>query len=330
MCTSILCLCFPSVMIQRKYPICRARLLLHFFALLTLLGCGGSGPVSAPAPTSARGHLFIVGGGSQPPELVRRFVDLAGGPGRARIVVMPMASGSTEAGQEKADDLRALGADAFVLNLTRAEAESDSVARLLDEVTGVWFSGGDQVLLAPVLLNTPVLEAIHRRYREGAVIGGTSAGAAVMSDSMITGEQTRVGEDTAGYYGDEFPRIARRTIDVQPGLGFLPNAIVDQHFLQRERHNRLLSAVLEHPDLIGVGIDESTAIDVDPDGVWTVVGESGVLIYDARDARITPIGAPVLGATGVRMHLLPPGGRYNSRTGEAVLSTASSTSQRSR
>ena len=119
------------------------------------------------ARLDSRATLFIVGGGSQPPELVRRFVSLAGGPGRARIVVMPMASGSTEAGQEKADDLRALGADAFVLNLTRAQAESDSVARLLDDVTGVWFSGGDQVLLAPVLLGTPVLEAIHRRYREG-------------------------------------------------------------------------------------------------------------------------------------------------------------------
>ena len=306
---------------QRKYLASTMRLLSHFLPVLALvvLGCGGSGPASAPSPALARGHLLIVGGGSQPPELVRRFVDLAGGPGRARIVVMPMASGSDEAGQEKADDLRALGADAFVLNLTRAQAKSDSVARLLDDVTGVWFSGGDQVLLAPVLLDTPVLEAIHRRYREGAVIGGTSAGAAVMSDSMITGEQTRVGEDTAGYYGDEFPRVARRTIDIQPGLGFLPNAIVDQHFLQRERHNRLLSSVLEHPDLIGVGIDESTAIEVDPDGRWTVVGESAALIYDARDARLTPAGVPVLGATGVRMHLLPAGSTFEPSTSEAVL-----------
>ena len=88
--------------------------------------------------------------------------------------------------------------------------------------------------------------AIHARYEAGAVVGGTSAGAAIMSDSMITGDQTPPG-DTTGYYGDEYPAIERHRIEVVPGLGFLPGAIVDQHFIRRERHNRLLSAVLERP-----------------------------------------------------------------------------------
>ncbi|HET7275116.1 MAG TPA: cyanophycinase [Longimicrobiaceae bacterium] len=266
------------------------------------------------------GHLLIVGGGQQPPELVAHFVDLAGGPGEARIAVLPMASGSPEeSGQGKVEQLQEFGADAFVMNITREEAEMESTALLLDGVTGVWFPGGDQVRLAPVLLDTPVLRTIKDLYMAGAVVAGTSAGAAVMSDSMITGEQFLLESDTAGYYGDEFPRVARNTIQIVEGFGFLPGTIIDQHFLQRERHNRLLSAVLEHPALIGVGIDESTAVQVNPDGQWRILGESAVIVYDARDAGITGIDDAVLGARDVRMHLLPAGSSYDPDTGDARL-----------
>ena len=106
---------------------------------------------------------------------------------------------------------------------------------------------------------------------------------------------------------------------IAPGLGFLPSAIVDQHFLRRERHNRLLSAVLERPRLVGVGIDESTAIEVSPDGRWHVLGESDVLVVDARQSRITAPASPELGATDIRVHLLPPGSSYDPTTGRAVL-----------
>lgn len=279
-----------------------------------------AGPGAGPAPEGVRGHLLIVGGGRQPPALVARFVELAGGAGRARIAVLPMASGEPEAsGREKAEELCGLGADAFVLQLTREQAMTDSAARLLEGATGVWFTGGDQSRVTPVLRGSPVLEAIRARWREGAVVGGTSAGAAVMPDSMLTGNQFRAGEDTAGYYGDDFPDVARRTIQVAPGLGFLPGTIIDQHFIRRERHNRLLAVTLERPSLIGVGIDESTAIEVGPDGRWTVRGSGAVVIYDARRARITPSAAPVLGTAEVRMHLLPPGAVFDPRTGQARL-----------
>ena len=102
-----------------------------------------------------------------------------------------------------------------------------------------------------------------------------------------------------------------------PGLGFLHGAIVDQHFIKRERHNRLLSAVLERPGLVGVGIDESTAIEVSPDGRWHVLGESDVIVYDARHARVTAPGAPLLGATDIRVHLLPSGSVYDPASGRA-------------
>jgi cyanophycinase len=298
----------------------RMRVAIALLAAATAACAPSAGPGSALGVEGVRGHLLIVGGGRQPPELVARFVDLAGGAGRARIAVLPMASGEPEAsGREKADELRGLGADVFVLHLTREQAMTDSAARLLDGATGIWFTGGDQSRVTPVLRGSPVVDAIRARWREGAVVGGTSAGAAVMPDSMLTGNQFRAGEDTAGYYGDEFPDVARRTIQVAPGLGFLPGTIIDQHFIRRERHNRLLAVTLERPSLIGVGIDESTAIEVGPGGRWTVRGSGAVVIYDARRARITPAAAPVLGTLEVRMHLLPPGAVFDSRTGSARL-----------
>ncbi|MEO8294423.1 MAG: cyanophycinase [Gemmatimonadota bacterium] len=273
-------------------------------------------PVSESAP---RGHLLIVGGGSQPDELVARFIELAGGPGHARIAVVPMASEEAQAtGDEKAEDLRQRGADAFVLNLTRGQAESDSAARLLDSATGIWFSGGDQARLTAVLLGTVTLRAIQGLYESGAVIGGTSAGAAIMSDSMITGNQYRDPPDTNGYYGDDYPEIARHMTEIVPGLGFLHGVIVDQHFIRRERQNRLMSAILERPTLLGVGIDESTALEVDPDGRWRVLGASAVIVYDARGTHITRAGSP-LGALSVKLHLLPSGSTFDPRSGRASL-----------
>ncbi len=282
-------------------------------ALLALL------PALRPAPAPG-GHLLIVGGGEQPAALVSHFVELAGGSGHAKIAVVPMASSEPqETGKEKADELVGLGAEVLVLNLNREQAMSDSVARLLDDVTGVWFTGGDQARLTPILLGSAALRAMQAVRQRGGVIGGTSAGAAIMSDSMITGNQYRAGVDTVGYYDDEFPTIGRRVIEIVPGLGFLHGAIVDQHFIRRERHNRLLSVVLERPTMVGVGIDESTALEVEPDGRWEVRGAGSVMVYDARHAKITPAGAALLGASGVQVAVLPTGSRFDPISGMAVL-----------
>jgi len=274
-----------------------------------------------PSPEGARpkGSLVIVGGGSRSEAMMRRFVELAGGAGKARIAVVPMASSEAQAtGTEVAAELDSLGAATFVFLVDSAAAESEAAVRRLDAVTGIWFTGGDQELLTAAIGGTASLRAMHRRYREGAVVGGTSAGAAIMSDSMITGNQTPPG-DTTGYYGDEFPAIARHRFQVVRGLGFLPEAIVDQHFIRRERHNRLMSAVLERPSMIGVGIDESTALEVRPDGTWRVLGESVVVIYDARRARLSGRATPVLGATDLRVHVLPPGGVFHPTVGRGAL-----------
>ena len=97
--------------------------------------------------------------------------------------------------------------------------------------------------------------------------------------------------------------------------------MVDQHFIKRERHNRLLSAVLERPGLVGVGIDESTAIEVAPDGHWTVLGLSDVIVYDARQARVSRHAGDLFGATDLRMHILPPGSTYDPKSGKATISS---------
>ena len=277
-----------------------------------------SGGVPASVASSARGTLFIVGGGPQPPALVQEFVTLAGGPGRAKIIVFAMASSDGAAsGEEKARDLRALGANALNVFVNHDQANTDSVTHLLDGATGIWFGGGDQVLLAKALRGTATERAMHQRYAAGAVVGGTSAGAAVMSAAMITGDERRPGGDrpdtTTG-----FMTIARDNIIVADGFAFLDDAIVDQHFLRRKRHNRLMSLVIERAPHLGVGIDESTALVVEPDGRWRVTGASAAVIYDARRSATTSPGT-TLGATGIVVHVLPSGSRFDPRTGEAKL-----------
>lgn len=270
-------------------------------------------------PVCAQGTLYIVGGGPQPAALVREFVDLAGGGGRARIVVFAMASaGGLTSGEAKANDLRALGADARNVWVTREQAGTDSVARLLDGATGIWFGGGDQARLAGVLRGTATERAIHQRFAAGAVVGGTSAGAAVMSAVMITGDERRPGGERRDTTTANMT-IARDNIVTDSGFALLSGAIVDQHFLRRKRHNRLISLVLERAPHLGVGIDESTALIVAPNGQWRINGASVAVIYDARAATIAAPGAAVLGAAGLRMHVLPAGATFNPATGEARL-----------
>ncbi|MEO9019255.1 MAG: cyanophycinase [Gemmatimonadaceae bacterium] len=267
-----------------------------------------------------RGTLLIVGGGSQPHDLVVHFVALAGGPGHARIAILPMASEeSVESGKEKKAELDSLGADSFVIDVTRQQADADSIVNLISTATGIWFPGGDQVRLVDHLQGSAVLRAIHARYQAGAVVGGTSAGAAVMSDSMLSGNQYFPGLSTAVDSGSTPKRIGRHIIEIIPGFGFLHGAIVDQHFITRARENRLLSVILERPSFIGVGIDEGTAVQVNPDGRWQILGASAAIVVDARHATVTPVAAPHLGAVGVAVSILPAGSTFEPRTGKATL-----------
>jgi cyanophycinase len=305
-----------------------ARRVLLAALLVAVSGCAtrqsvdtpaGGAAIGAARPGRAAGSLMIVGGGPRPAAVMQRFVELAGG-ANARILIMPMATESAEeSGPDVAGEMLRLGARASrSVNLTREQATSDTIARLFDGITGIWFLGGDQNRITRVLSGTPAERAIQDRYRAGAVVGGTSAGAAIMTTPMISGDERRPG-GTRPDTTQAWITIDRDDVVTVPGLSLLPGAIVDQHFVRRRRHNRLISLVLEHPDLIGAGIDEATALEVRPDGTWRVLGNSVVVIYDARNGAVTPAGASVLGARDVRMHVLPPGATFDPRTGRAVL-----------
>lgn len=302
-----------------------ARWLRVTVACLPAIGCAHSAATPSPAApiattSTGRGTLLIVGGGPIPDAVIERFVALAGGPGRARILVLPMASEDADAGEEIVTDFRRLGASADRLVLSRGEADTDGAARRLAGATGIWFGGGDQARLTAALKGTRAETAIASVYGSGGAVGGTSAGAAVMSTPMITGDERRPGGDRPPPKdsSDAFMTIAREDVITADGFGLLPGAIVDQHFVRRRRHNRLLSLVLERPDLVGVGIDESTALEVTPEGPWRVLGASVAVVYDARGAKITPSGR-TLGASNVRLSVLPAGSTYDLATGTTTL-----------
>jgi len=139
--------------------------------------------------SSPKGSLIIAGGGDTPANVHEKFVALSGGPGKARIAILPMASTKfDEEAKEVTDDFEKLGAQVSLVEMTHSEAISDTFTKTLEEFDGYWFTGGDQSRLAGKVGGTLALEVIVRRHKEGAVIGGTSAGASVMSRVMLTGQ----------------------------------------------------------------------------------------------------------------------------------------------
>ncbi len=250
------------------------------FAVASTLALAG------PTP---KGTLVIAGGGKLPISIEKAFVEAAGGKG-ARIAILPTAS---EVPKESAEGMvvrfQSMGAVPVVVNpRTRAEAEAWGSRKDLATCTGFWFTGGDQNRIADLVGDTSLHRLILTSYQTGAAIGGTSAGAAIMSPLMLVGT-------------DDVSDTAPGAYKTRAGLGLLPGCLVDQHFLRRSRHNRLLSLLMEHPELLGLGIDESTALLV-RGGQALVVGDRAVLVFD-------PSGMVRSGDSfqDLRLHLLRPG-----------------------
>jgi cyanophycinase len=174
-------------------------------------------------------------------------------------------------------------------------------------VTGVYFGGGDQSRLTAALGGSRVEARLHELYARGAVLAGTSAGAAVMTGVMITGDERRpLSREEA------FQKIEAENVVTARGFGFLEGAIVDQHFVRRRRANRLLSAVIENPALLGIGIDEETAIWVRPGRIFEVLGAGPVVVYDAGQAQVGPSSPEHgLAAAGLALHVLRHGSTYD-------------------
>lgn len=263
----------------------------------------------------AKGHLVIIGGGGRPDYVMAKIIDLAGGP-EAPIIIIPNASSDPlDAALYQRYHLERLGATNvnFVLFDSLTVNDPEKIQQVA-AATGIFFSGGDQRVLARHLLGTAMLDRIRTIYEEGGVIAGTSAGAAVMSELMITGDELLNTDPERA-----FETIQKGNMELTRGFGFMKTAIVDQHFIVRRRENRLFSIMLEHPDLIGIGIDEQTAIIVKPDDTLEVLGESIVMIIDPTNAaNIRTDKNNNFSAGNIAVHLLQSGQQFDLKTNSLV------------
>lgn len=240
-------------------------------------------PVQAQSKNKA-GSLFIIGGGNRSDSLMKQMVTTANFRAGDYIVVLPMASAEPEAGFSLISRQLAKHTGAVIRNFDFAanEAGHKQWVDSLSRARLIYILGGDQNRFMKTVLNTPVYKAIHQAYKNGATIAGTSAGAAVMSKYMITGQQLK---DTV--YKETFDKLLDKNIAFAEGLGLLPEVIIDQHFIKRSRYNRLLSALAEKPGFVCVGIDEGTAIIVRGERA-TVAGESQVVrIAAPKESKTT-------------------------------------------
>lgn len=257
-------------------------------------------PEAAPSATATGGHLLLIGGGVRPPEVMRQFVTLAGG-GDKPVVVLPLASEeSRPTARTYEEELKALGVkEVRTVHVDeRRDALLPEHVEALRDAGGVFFAGGDQNRISQRLVDTPLLEAIRALLARGGVVGGTSAGAACQSEVMFVGE------------GDETVLRASNIVTTR-GLGLFPGVIVDSHFVARKRLGRLVSLVLEHPALLGVGIDEASAVWVRPDGTMQVLGQGWVVLYDAARASVARTPDHRLAVTGLVQHVLVDGQRFD-------------------
>lgn len=245
--------------------------LLYFKVLigvLTLLFCG------ILQAQKNKGKLFIIGGGHRSDALMTQLVNLSNLKKKDYIVVLPMSSEEPDSAYIyfKKQFEKLTPNPIVMLNFDNTTAFNKVLNDSLQNAKLIFISGGDQSRFMNVVKNTPTFTAIHHAYKNGSTIAGTSAGAAVMCEHMITGNQKLETK-----YTETFNNIRYDNLETTVGLGLIKNVIIDQHFLKRSRYNRLLSALVEFPTHIGIGIDESTALIVRDEEI-EIVGESEVIV----------------------------------------------------
>ena len=221
-----------------------------------------------------KGKLFIIGGGDRTPLLMQSLVKTASLGKNDYVVVLPMSSGEPDSSffYFKEDWITVSEKPLANFNFTKERVTDQQWLDSLMNAKLVFITGGDQFRFMKAVQNTPVYDAIHKAYENGATIAGTSAGAAVMSGLMITGRELT---DTT--YRPTFRKLRNKNIELVSGLGLITTAIIDQHFIVRSRYNRLLSALALYPKLTGIGIDEETAIIVSGNKA-EVAGERQVIV----------------------------------------------------
>ncbi len=263
-------------------------------------------------PSGTRGYLIPIGGAEEKfnnPEILDRFVEICGGKS-ARISIIPTASELEDTGRNYEKLFRKLGIrHARVLQIeTREDCYDDEWLSYIEKSDGVFMTGGNQLRLSTTIGGTPVAQLIRRRNVSGMHVAGTSAGAAFMPEHMIAG-------------GHEGATPSPDLVTMAPGLGLTNAFIIDQHFRQRDRLGRLLTALAYNPFAIGIGLDEDTAAFIRPGDNIEVVGSGGITIIDPTDLKHSSMdragrGEPV-SLINIKLHILISGGRYDTSAREA-------------
>lgn len=259
-----------------------------------------------------RGWIVPIGGAEQKtdhPRILERFVELCGGQ-RADIVVIPTASRLPDTGARYERVFSELGA-ARVQALdfdTRRDAAEPARLERIEQASGIFFTGGSQLRISTKLGGTPVAKLVRERNALGVPVGGTSAGASVLSDHMIA-------------FGTEGESPTAGSVRLAPGLGLTNRFVIDQHFRQRDRLGRLLAALAYNPFLVGIGLDEDTAAFIRPDNTLEVEGNGAVTVVDASGLQFSSMAdahehEPVC-LLGIKVHILVRGATFNLRTREA-------------
>jgi cyanophycinase len=255
------------------------------------------------------GQLVIIGGAEDKEgecRILREFVRRAGGV-QARIAVMTVATGLPgEVGEQYMGVFERLGVERVdVVDTARPEdARSERALETIQQATGVFFTGGNQARITELIKDTELDAMLHRRFAEGAVIAGTSAGAAMMPDMMIV-------------EGEAETNPRPDVVSMDRGMGFLPGVVIDQHFAERGRLGRLLSAAAQQPVVLGFGIDENTAIAVNGSEL-EVIGAGAVTIVDMANVTLNNVDELLkdepLALCGVKLHILPHGYKFDLKT----------------
>ena len=262
------------------------------------------------------GRLLVIGGAEDPDEkhlcILPHLVKLAGGK-NARVMV---CSSPSENPREKVRTYEKLFekigvAEVIPAAITeRNEASAPEILEGLERATAVFFTGGDQLRLPALMAGSQMCERIRERlYGDGLVVAGTSAGAAAMSGVMIIG-------------GRNDGTVRRSDVSLAPGLGYWRDTVVDTHFNQRGRPNRLFTIFAHNPQVLGVGIDENTAIEVEPGATFRVIGEGAVMVLGGRVSHTNAPNAgdeDTLALTDAVVHILPDGYGYDLVEGRPLL-----------
>ncbi|HMQ03084.1 MAG TPA: cyanophycinase [Pyrinomonadaceae bacterium] len=252
--------------------------------------------IALVASVPGQQRLLVIGGGERPPDAMRKFVEWSGG-AKARILVITWASGVPEesfAALKKNFEEAGAGVVNHAPQRPLDDNGSTQFAVLLRGATGVFFSGGDQNRIMEVLSDDVRLSSLKEKYRTGTPFGGTSAGAAVMSDPMMTGEA-------------DLKVLDGSKVGVRKGLGLIPNVIFDQHFLVRQRHNRLFGLIMVNPKMLGIGIDEDTAVLIEDNRRLTVLGKTQVMFVHSEK-----------GGNPYTLYFLKTGERYDLKKKRSI------------